>query len=108
MGRVVELKDVLPAKVPVADVDEPTDRAIGQRGFAQDLAGTIVRVRLHRFDIDIDRQHVRVGNNVLRVAGRNVDVLPAETQHGGRARWRRVTEVETDRGLHVFAAPARL
>ena len=108
MNRVVEPKDMLPVEVPVSDVNEPLCGAVGQRRFAEDVAPPIMRVRLDGLNVDVNRQQVRVGDRVLRVAGWNVDVLPAEAQHRRRARGRRVTEVQTDRRLDTLAAAARL
>src|SRR5207253_8897212 len=105
--RMFEPKDVLPAEVPVTDVNEPLCRAIGQRRFATDVTPTIVRMRLHRLDVDVNPQHVRVVDDVLRVAGGNVEVLPAEAQLRRRARGRRLAGLQTDRRLDAFATASR-
>src|SRR5207249_9336478 len=97
-----------PVEIPVSDVNEPLYGAVGQRRFAEDVAPPIMRVRLNGLNVDVNRQQVRVGDNILRVARRNVDVLPAEAQHRRRARGRRVTEVQTDRRLDVLGTTAGL
>ena len=57
----------------------------------------VVGLHLQRGDFYIHRQHVRILHHVVRIAGRNVDVLPAEAKHRRRARRRVRAEVQADR-----------
>ena len=106
--RLRESIDVLPAEVPVADVNQLFDRPVRQTRLAADVARAVVRVRLHRLHLDVDRQHIRIGHDIVALAGRNVDVLMAEPQHRRNPRGRLVAEVQPDRRLHRLGLPARL
>ena len=99
---------VLPAEVPVADVDQRTHRAVGQVGEADHLFRAVVRVRLHGLHFDIDRGDERVGDDVVLLARRDVDALAAQPQHRRRPLRRVATEVEADRRLHHFFLAAWL
>ena len=93
LHRRGEAVDVLPAEVPVADVNQLARSSVGQLHLAHDVAGAVVRVRLQRLDLHVHRHDVGVRDHVRRVAGGDVDVLPAEPQHRRRLRRRRVIEV---------------
>ena len=46
-------EDALPVEIPVADVDQPLPRAVGQRRVALDLLREEVRVRLNRVEVGV-------------------------------------------------------
>ena len=71
---------MLPAEIPVGHVNQRFGGATRQCDRTGDLAGALMRVRLHRFDLDVNRQRVRIGHRVVGAAGGYVDVLPPEPQ----------------------------
>ena len=98
---------VLPAVVPVLDVDERRRRAVRQRRGALDLTRAIVRVGLDRLDFHIDRQHERIRADVALLAGWNLDVLAAQPEHRRRAFRRLLREVQADCRLNDLGTSAR-
>ena len=83
-------------------------RAVRQRRRRLHPAREVVGVRLHGEDVGIDRQDVAVGDDVLALAGRDVDRLAAETQADRRARRHLVGEKEADADRHRLRFAGRL
>ena len=83
-------------------------RAVRQRRLAADVAGAVMRVRLQRLDLDVDRQHVRIGDRVaLSPGGMSMLCRPSRSIAGVRVGGG-VAEVEADRRLDRFGLAARL
>ena len=98
---------VLPAKVPLANPQQILLRTVGKRRRSAHLLPEVVRVRIDAHRLDVDREHVAVLHDVVRLAGGNVDRLRLELHADRRARRRRVGEEQADRRLHRFARGAR-
>ena len=98
---------VLPVEIPIADVNQPYRRSVRQRRKALDVRRAVMRVRLHAVHLDVDRQHIGVRSLVIVLAGRDVDVLFAEAQHGGTQARRSRRKVQADSRLHALGLPRR-
>ena len=61
-----------------------------------------MRVRLHGKRVDVDRQGVPVGVDVVAASGSNIDVLPSESQHVTGARRTFFREKQSDAHLYGF------
>jgi hypothetical protein len=65
-------------------------------------------MRLERLEFDVNRQYEGIVDDVMAVPCGNVDVLPPEPEHHGRAFGRIVREVEAYRGSHLLRFSTRL
>ena len=99
---------VLPAEIPIANVDQRTHRSVGQLRKSHHLLRAVVSVWLHGLDFHIHGSDERVGDDVFLLASGDVDALPTEPQHRRRPLGRIAPEVEPDRRLNDLLFPARL
>jgi hypothetical protein len=106
--RIRVAVDVLPPEVPVVDVDEQAGAGIRQRCGRSHGAPEVVRVRLNREHVYVDRQTVAVGNGIRPVPGFDVDRLTAQANSDRRSRWRLIGEEQPDAHLDRFRFAGRL
>src|SRR5689334_14595883 len=100
--------DVLPPEIPGLDVDQPSAGSVGKDGNSLHFTRAVVRMRLERLEFNVNWQHEGIVDYVMSVSRRNVDVLPSEPEHHGRAFGWIVGEVEAYRGSHLLRFPTRL
>src|SRR5437867_3354928 len=65
-------------------------------------------VRLNSLYLDIDWKHEGVGDRVVLLASRDVDVLTPKPQNGRCSLGRVVAEIQTNRRLYDFSLASRL
>ena len=91
---------VLPARIPIVDVEERAlGRIAGQPRAHAHRAPEIVQMRKERQHVGIDGQRDRVAHGEAR-AGREIDRQIADAQRHPRHRRRPVGKVERQLGLH--------
>jgi hypothetical protein len=99
--------DALPIEIPVADVEQRALGAVGQVGEALHFPRKVVRVRLHRVDIDRHRELHGVDNGIAGLPCGDVEVLAREAHERRLTRRRAIREVQAERALHHLPLPAR-
>jgi hypothetical protein len=52
--------------------------------------------------VDVDRQHIGIGDHVVLLTRRNLDVLLAQAQHRRCQTWCLAREIQADGRLHAF------
>ena len=62
-------------------------------------------VRQQAEHLDVNGQGERIGHDIIRLTGRNVDLKRAEGHFEWRARRRPICEIESDPGLDEFRSP---
>lgn len=101
--RLAKMINSLPIRVPVRNADEPLALAAGQRGIALEQLAKIVRMRVNGKYFRVERQAEIVGNQEIRVAGRNVElaVVLKLDQHREPLLWF-IREIQADGRLRMF------
>ena len=94
-------------EVPILDVDERHDDATGQRRPRARFLRKKVGVRLHGERVDVDRQRIRVGVDVVAASRGDIDVLPPKPQHVAGTRRTLVGEEQADAHAHGLWYVAR-
>jgi hypothetical protein len=106
--RVRVAVDILPAEVPVVDVDERASAAVGQCGGCTHSAPEVVRVWLNREHVHVHRQPVAVGDGIRPVSRFDVDRLAAQADSDRRFRRDLIREKQPDAHLDWFRFAGRL